>query len=103
MTEPHRDHYLAPATGADTSQALDGAIAHLAALRHWTGPTDATATLHLLASLHAETSKRLPDLVAQARTQGCSWAQIADLLGVTRASVWQRYRQHTSTPTTQAR
>jgi hypothetical protein len=94
MTESHRDHYLAPATGADTSQALDGAIAHLAALRYWTGPADATVALHLLASLHAETSKRLPDLVAQARTQGCSWAQIADLLGVTRASAWQRFGQH---------
>jgi hypothetical protein len=98
MTEPRRDHYLAPATGADTRQALDAAIAHLAALRHWTGPTDATVTLHLLASLQAETHKRLADLVTKARTQGCSWAQIADLLGVTRASAWQRFGQHTPNP-----
>jgi hypothetical protein len=100
MTEPRRDHYLAPATGADTSQAVDAAIKHLAGLRHWNGPTDATVTLHLLASLQTEASKRLPDLVANARAQGCSWAQIADLLGVTRASAWQRYGQHTPTPTT---
>ena len=30
-----------------------------------------------------------PRLVADARDQGYSWAQIADLLGVTRASAWQ--------------
>jgi len=33
--------------------------------------------------------------VADARDQDYSWAQVADLLGVTRASAWQRYAAHT--------
>ena len=48
-------------------------------------------TLHLFASLAAETSSRLPQAVADARAYGLSWAQVADLLGVTRASAWERY------------
>ena len=42
------------------------------------------ATLHLLASLVAEASTRVPRAVADARDQEYSWAQVADLLGVTR-------------------
>jgi hypothetical protein len=98
MSESRRDHYLPPAIGLDTCQALDAAITRLAALRDWNGPTDATVSLHLLTSLLAEADRRLPDLVTQARTQGCSWAQIADLLGVTRASAWQRYGSCTPRP-----
>ena len=40
--------------------------------------------------------RRLPRAVADARDQECSWAQIGDLLGVTRASAWQRYGGHTA-------
>ena len=40
----------------------------------------------------AETERRLPRAVADARDQDCSWAQIGDLLGTTRASAQQRYR-----------
>ncbi|MGO9332933.1 MAG: hypothetical protein ACLQCU_02565 [Acidimicrobiales bacterium] len=38
---------------------------------------------------------RLPRTVADARDQECSWAEIADLLGVTRASACQRYAGRT--------
>ena len=91
MREPRRDHYLEPATGADTERVLEAAIETLGKLRGlpWLG--DAGATMHLLASLLAEAEDRLPRAVADARDQEYSWSQIADLLGVTRASAWQRY------------
>lgn len=95
MSQSRRDRYLEPATGTDTSQALERAIAHLAALRALEGPADASVTLHLLASLLAEAHSRLPGAVAHARAEGCSWAEVADLLGVTRASAWQRYAGRT--------
>ena len=97
MREPRRDHYLAPATGADTEHVLDAAIEALGTLRGLPPSGDTGATLHLLASLTAETQRRLPQAVAHAREQAYSWAQIADLLGVTRASAWQRYATRTTT------
>ncbi|MGH8296245.1 MAG: hypothetical protein ACRETZ_12235 [Steroidobacteraceae bacterium] len=102
MSEPRRDCYLAPATGEDTSEALEVAIDALARRRGLDGPADASVRLHLLASLVAEAQSRLATAVAEARAESCSWAQIADLLGVTRASAWQRYAEqrptHTSGP-----
>jgi hypothetical protein len=89
--EPRRDHYLQPATGADSQRALDGALDALTTLRNMSECGDAAVCLHLLASLRAELEQRLPQAVADARAQQCSWAEIADLLGVTRASAWQRY------------
>ena len=91
MREPRRDHYLEPATDDDTRAVLDSAIEALGTLRRleWVG--DAGATLHLLASLLAEATARVPRAVADARDQEYSWAQVADLLGVTRTSAWQRY------------
>jgi hypothetical protein len=91
MREPRRDHYLAPATGDDTDVVIEAAIESLGKLRGLPPLGDAGARLHLLASLMAETERRLPRAVADARDQECSWAQIGDLLGVTRASAQQRY------------
>src|SRR5436305_14004974 len=77
MREQRRDHYLAPATGADTERILDASIETLGTVRglEWVG--DAGITLHLLASLTAEAERRLPRAVADARDQEYSWAQIA--------------------------
>jgi len=47
--------------------------------------------VHLLASLHRQIQARLPDAVADARDQDYSWAEIGDLLGITRAAAWNRY------------
>jgi hypothetical protein len=96
MREVRRDHYIAPATAEDTSVVLESAIESLGKLRglEWVG--DAGVTLHLLASLIAEARARVPRAVADARDQEYSWAQIGDLLGVTRASVWQRYAGRTA-------
>jgi hypothetical protein len=85
-----RDRYMGPVTGGGTAAALDRAVEDLGrSLGLW--PGDPSVTLHLLASLAAETSSRLPQAVAGARAYGLSWAQVADMLGVTRASAWERY------------
>ena len=86
-----RDHHLAPAADNDTESVLDEAIDSLARLRAMGGRGNAGVDLHLLTSLIDEATRRLSGAVAQARVQGYSWAEIADLLGVTRASAWQRY------------
>jgi len=97
MQEPRRAHYIEPATGPDSKTVIDEAIRSLGTLRglEWVG--DAGVTLHLLASLIHQAEQQLPRAVADARDQDYSWAQIADLLGVTRASAWQRYASHTTT------
>jgi hypothetical protein len=89
--ESRRDHYVAPVVGDDTEHVLDAAVASLAELRGFGPSHDAATTLHLLASLIAAAQARLPRAVARARLQHCSWAEVADLLGVTRASAWQRF------------
>jgi hypothetical protein len=100
MREPRRDHYISPATGDDTSRVVDHATRTLQELRGFPPNDDPGVALHLLASVVAEAQSRLPAAVSRARNQGCSWAQIADLLGVTRATVWQRYAAHSPTHTT---
>ncbi len=97
MTASGRDHYIEPATGADSERVLEAAIETLGTLRGlpWLG--DAGATVHLLVSLIHQAQQQLPTAVADARDQEYSWAQIADLLGVTRASAWQRYAGKTTT------
>jgi hypothetical protein len=96
MREPRRDHYLPPTVDEATEAVLDQAVDTLANLRGmgWNG--DAATSLHLLTSLIAEAQQRLPQAVADARDQDCSWAEIADLLGVTRASAWPRYAGRTN-------
>jgi hypothetical protein len=96
MREPRRDHYVGPTTGDDTESVLEAAIDSLGALRGLAWLGDAANRLHLLASLMAEAEGHLPRAVADARDQDCSWAQIADILGVTRASAHQRYRGRTA-------
>jgi hypothetical protein len=73
MSSPRRDHYLGPSTDDDTAAVLDDAVALLGTLRlptGWLG--DAGVELHLLASLIAETERRLPGAVAAARDQDLS-------------------------------
>ncbi len=91
MRSPRRDHYLAPATDEYGNRVLEEAVETLGSLRGlpWLG--DAGATLHLLMSLRLQIDSRIPRIVADARDQEYSWAEIGDLLGVTRASAWQRY------------
>jgi uncharacterized NAD(P)/FAD-binding protein YdhS len=90
MRSPRRDHYLAPRAGTDSRAVVDAAVESLSAARDL-HPQEAPSRLHVLASLAAELEARLRPAVADARQYGCSWAEVADLLGVTRASAWQRY------------
>jgi hypothetical protein len=90
VREPRRDHYIEPATGPDSASALDVAIGQLAAARDM-DLADPPSALHLVASLLAESQARLAELIAAAHDYGCSWAEVADLLGVSRASAWQRW------------
>ena len=98
MVEPRRDHYVAPSADDASEAALDAAVVSLGELRGMGRGVDGATGLHLLASLIAEAEQRVGPAVAVARDQGCSWAQIADLLGVTRASAWQRYAGAEATP-----
>lgn len=98
MTDPRRDHYFPPQAEPGTKEVIDDAIKSLGQLRGFGPSHDPTAKLHLLASLVAEVSQRLPRAVADAREYGCSWAGIADLLGVTRASAWQRFADGSPPP-----
>ncbi len=93
MTE-RRDFYRGPTTGEDTAVVLYDAITTLAGLRGM-ALGDAGDELHLLMSLLEEAETQVPKAVADARDQEYSWAEIADLLGVTRASAWQRYAGRT--------
>lgn len=96
MREPRRDHYIEPTTGADSDAVIEAAIESLGTLRGLAWLGDAGVTLHLLVSLIHQAQQRLPTAVADAREQDYTWAQIADLLGVTRASAWQRYAGRTT-------
>jgi hypothetical protein len=84
-----------PGKGEGTAAALGTAIEALGRSRGlW--PGDASVTLHLLASIVAEVSSRLPRAVADARAYGLSWADVAELPGTTRSSAWGRYASRTA-------
>ena len=90
MREPRRDRYVGPGIGEDSRLVVDAAIEGLCAARDLSAE-DLLARLHVIASLAAELTTRLGPAVAEIRRYGCSWAEVADLLGVTRSSAWQRY------------
>jgi len=98
MRAPRRDFFVAPAVDRDTTTALDAALDSLGKARGLARRGDPGVTLRLLVSLAAAAEQRLPDAVATARTEGYSWAEIGDLLGVTRASAWQRFAVPAATP-----
>ncbi|MGH3468002.1 MAG: hypothetical protein ACRDQF_09765 [Thermocrispum sp.] len=91
MAAPARTHHVGPYTDDVSALVLDQAAEALARLRtaYWLG--DAGYTLHALACLQRQIRDRLPDAVADARDQDYSWAEIGDLLGLTRAAAWNRY------------
>lgn len=94
MASPHRDHHIGPTINSDTTAVLADALAALAR-RHT--PTydldDPAVTLHLLTSLHRQIQATLPAAVARARQDNLSWAEIGDLLGITRAAACNRYHR----------
>ena len=98
MAAPERIRHIGPKTGRDSRAVIDEAVASLGRLRlplEW--PGNGAAEIHLLTSLIAEAEAQLAKSVALARDQGCSWAEIGDLLGTTRAAAWQRFADHART------
>ena len=98
-----RNHWLTPAIGTDSDQVLDTAIENLAVHRNFPAFADIGTTMHLVASLAQQTEQRLNQLVADARNENYSWAEIGDLLGITRSSAWQRHAHqlHSTHPTSE--
>jgi hypothetical protein len=96
MTEPRRDHYLPPTIGEDSEVVLDAAPStRSAASGGWASTATPPPPCTCSPASSPKPQQRLPRAVADARDQDCSWAEIADLLGVTRASAWQRYARRT--------
>ena len=98
---PRRNHWLTPTIGTDSDQALDTAIENLAVHRNFPAFAETGTTMHLVASLARQTEQRLNQLVTDARNENYSWAEIGDLLGITRSSAWQRHAHqlHSTHPT----
>jgi len=57
----------------------------------WTGSGTPAPPSTCSPPLHHQIQQRLPDAVADARDQNYSWAEIGDLLGITRAAAWNHY------------
>ena len=80
----------APRTDDDTNAVIDDAITALAERRRlWLG--DETTIIHLLASLIAQAERELPLAIATARGEGCTWNDIAHLLGTSRHEAQLRF------------
>jgi len=98
MAATDRTHHIGPRTDQASSTVLDQALAALGPQRGLDSDHDAAITIHLLTSLQHQIQTRLPAAVADARDQDYSWAEIGDLLGLTRAAAWHRYgRQERAT------
>jgi hypothetical protein len=70
----------APRSDDDTFDAIDDAMSALAERRGlWIG--DDHVAIHLLASLIDQAERCLPEIVTNARANGTSWNDIAQLLG----------------------
>ncbi|PZS24109.1 MAG: hypothetical protein DLM61_23045 [Pseudonocardiales bacterium] len=83
----------APTTDADSEAVMAEAVEALSKLRtaYWLG--DSTVTLHALASLIAQADNLLTGAVADARDQGLTWTEIAQLLGTSQATAARRHRK----------
>lgn len=85
-----RDHYRGPLVDRPEQEALQAAMVAVAGERglalEWP-----TCELAVLASLGAAVAARLAPAVAQCRDEGESWAEIGDLLGVTKQSARARF------------
>ena len=80
----------APYSDEESRLLLDRLVAALIDLRFPLCRHDATARLHVLASLQADIHGRLAGVIADARDQDYSWNQIAVSLGTNPAAVRRR-------------
>jgi hypothetical protein len=84
-----------PATGDDSKAVLEKAATSLTLMRFPLSLGDAAAELHVLESLVAEAKARIPDAVADAREQDCTWEDIAVCLGITPPAARRRFAAYT--------
>ncbi len=90
---PDCDRSSCPWLDEETLALVEEAVGSLVVSRGG-GRGDAGAVLSALASLIAETQRRLPDAVADARDQEYTWAEIAARLATTTSVVSRRYRDY---------
>jgi hypothetical protein len=76
--------------------ALVGAATGLLSGYRGGAEDDPEGLLSCLASLSAETQSRLPEAVADARGQGCSWAEVGSRLAISASAARRRYREYVS-------
>lgn len=92
---------MRPFINATTSDAVTTAFHHVRDMRfgHLVEEVDDPAqrlrTLHAMASIKADVDRATPIVVQQARALGASWAQIGEVLGVTKQAAQQRYGDDT--------
>jgi hypothetical protein len=83
-----------PVADDDCDDALEHAVNDLIAARAPGCHADAGAVLDALASLAMLITATVPDVVADARSQGYTWRDVAFLLGGTKRAVKRRYGAH---------
>lgn len=107
MTRPHPDsswsldddfsHPDHPVVNDETAVVLEEATVELTLLRAPAALGDGLADLHAMVSILGQLQQWLPVVVAGARNQGHTWAEIASQLQVTPAAARRRYRAPAST------
>jgi hypothetical protein len=85
----HPDH---PVIDGETAVILEDATVELTAMRSPTALGDCLADLHAMVSLLGQLHEWLPVVIAGAKNQGHTWAEIASQLQVTPAAARRRYR-----------
>jgi hypothetical protein len=78
----------------EIADVVDETIDTLILLRGRHHDTNAGIAIDAVATLIAHARSRLPDLVAEARDQANTWAEIAEQLGLGRLRVIARYGFH---------
>jgi hypothetical protein len=92
VTWPHEPDQLV--VQDETAIVVDEAIDTLVLVRGRHYDTNAGAELDAIAALLAHARSRLPDLVADARDQDNTWADIAGQLGIIRLHAIAHYALH---------
>jgi hypothetical protein len=88
MTEPVPP--VPPHSGNDTWDLIENALRELASRRgRWLG--DPLTAITMLASLTDQTERMIPELAADARKNGASWADIATALATSPEQAELRY------------
>jgi hypothetical protein len=85
------DALTGPVADHGSEAALGSAVDELISVRSPGCHADAGAVLDALASIAAEITAAVPDVIADARSQGYTWGEIAALLGGTKRAVKHRY------------